>query len=77
MICFKSDVYDLDNLKHVEELLDFSARMRFDGEDDTFYYGGYGDNTILFLDRNPDNPVELTETMGSLRYMPEDYREKN
>lgn len=23
------------------------------------------------------NPVELTETMGSLRYMPEDYREKN
>lgn len=76
VICFESDVYDLHNLKHVEELLYLSLRMSSDDEDDKFYYGGYGDNTILFLDRNPDNPVELTETMGSLRYMPEDYRRK-
>lgn len=76
VICFKSDVYDLHNLKHVEELLYLSLRMSSDDDDDKFYYGGYGDNTILFLDRNPDNLVELTETMGSLRYMPEDYRRK-
>lgn len=76
VICFESDVYDLHNLKHVEELLYLSLRMGSDDEDDKFYYGGYGDNTILFLDRNPDNPVELTETMGSLRYMPEDVQKK-
>ena len=76
VICFKSDVYDLNNSEHVKELLELSVRMHSDNEDDKFYYGGYGDDTILFLARNPDNPVELTETMGSLRYMPEDYRRK-
>lgn len=73
VICFKPDVYDLNNLKHVEELLDLSARMCSDDEDDTFHHGGYGDNTILFLDRNLDNPAELTETMVDLRYMSEGY----
>lgn len=76
VICFKLDVYDLNNSEHVKELLELSVRMHSDNEDDKFYYGGYGDDTILFLDRNPDNPVELTETMGSLRYMPEDVQRK-
>lgn len=76
VICFKSDVYDLNNLKHVRKLLDLSVRMRFNDGDDKFYYRAYGDDTIIFLDRNPDSSNELVETMGGLRYMPEDYRKK-
>lgn len=50
VICFKPDVYDLNNSDDVEKLLDIASRM-FKSK---LYPAVYGNNTVLCLDNSDD-----------------------
>lgn len=76
VICFNPDVYDLNNSEHVKELLELSARMRSDDEDDTFYYRAYGDDTILFVDKSHFCKSSVYMEAGDFFGLPENYRKR-
>ena len=72
VICFKSDVYDLNNPEDVADLVLTSFEI---GVDDTFPLV-HGNDTILFLDKNSIVPDELIVSMGDLRSLPKDVQKK-
>ena len=76
VICFESDVYDLDNPEDVKELLELSARMRSNDEDDKFYYRAYGDDTILFVDKSHFCKNSVYMEAGDFFGLPENYRKR-
>ena len=64
VICFKSDVYDLDNPRDVEDLLSFMDDL---SESDNLFFGQIDDDTVIDLRRGP-NSNEVIVGLGG--YLP-------
>ena len=73
VICFKPDVYDLNNPEDVEDLVSLSAKMN--SEDDDFCYRMYGDDTFLFVEKET-NADSLYVEPGDFGCLPENYKKK-